>query len=130
MKHPTLILLALPLAACHTAPTVIFKPDGSRVVNLGASVFEKSTDESAAVTMPDGTQIAYSKKGKDQTILVREGIRAWATVESIVAAGEALNGGEAIRENNITARQVSSDSVKKAETAADVTKATFVPPEP
>ncbi len=126
----TLLILPVFLVACHSAPTVIFKPDGSKIVNLGVSVFEKTTDESAAVTLPDGTQLAYTKKGKDQTNLVREGIRAWGTVAGIAATAQGLNAGEAIRERGMTARQVSTDSVKKAEVAADVTKSTFVPPEP
>lgn len=125
---PTALLISLAFCACHTAPIVV-TPDGSKI-SLGTSLFEKTTDEGATVKLAGGTEISYYKKGKDQTLLARDIAKGYFGVEGVKAAGEALNGGEAIRENNITARQVSTDSVKKAEVAADVTKATFVPPEP
>lgn len=123
-----LCLISLMLTACHTAP-IVMAPDGTKV-SLGTSLLEKTTDEGATVKLANGTEISYYKKGKDETMIAREGVRAWATVAGIVATAEGLNAGEAIRENGMTARQASTDSVKKAETAADVTKATFVPPEP
>jgi hypothetical protein len=124
--RPWCLLLPL-LASCSVAPTII-TPGGSRIT-LGASVFEKSADESAAVTLPDGTQLAYTKRGKDQTAVAKEGIRAWATVAAIVESAKGLNEGEAIRERGATARELSSDSVRKASIEADVAKANFVPPE-
>lgn len=115
------------LVSCNVAPTVI-RPDGTKIT-LGASLFERTTDESATVTLPDGTELAYVKRGKDQTVVAKEGIRAWATVESIVATAEGLNEGEAIREKGMTARQLSTDSVKKADITGKVATKTFVPPE-
>jgi delta-aminolevulinic acid dehydratase/porphobilinogen synthase len=118
------LLLAL-LPACSSGP-IIDMPDGTRVV-MAPSLFEKTTDEAALVEMPNGLRVAYSKKGKDQTILVREGIRAWATVAGITAAADGLNAGEAIREKGMTLRAVSGDSVTKAKVAGDVAIKTFVP---
>lgn len=128
MKPIALTFLALALASCSSGP-IVMRPDGTRIV-MSPSVLEKSTDESAVVRFPDGMEIAYQKKGKDQTRVAAIAIQTWGTVQGIIETAKGLNDGEAIRENNMTARQVSSDSVKKAETAADVTKATFVPPEP
>lgn len=113
--------------SCSSGP-IVTRPDGTKVV-MSPSVFEKSTSESALVQFQDGLTVAYQKNGKDQTIIAKEGIRAWATVQSIVEMAKGLNDGEAIREKGMTARQVSADSVKKADIAGDVTKATFVPPE-
>lgn len=128
MKPIALTFLALALASCSSGP-IVMRPDGTRIV-MSPSVLEKSTDESAVVRFPDGMEIAYQKKGKDQTRVAAIAIQTWGTVQGIIETAKGLNDGEAIRENAQTARQVSSDSVKKAETAADVTKATFVPPEP
>jgi hypothetical protein len=115
------------LVSCSVGPTVI-RPDGTKIM-LGAALLERTTDESATVTLSDGTQLAFAKKGKDQTVVAKEGIRAWASVASIEATADGLNDGEAIREKGMTARQVSTDSVKKADIAGDVTKATFIPPQ-
>lgn len=129
MKPNVLFLIpVIALAACSSGP-IVKLPNGTQVV-MSPSVFEKTTEESAVVRLPDGVEIAYAKKGKDQTQVARLAITTWGTVQSIIETAKGLNDGEAIRENAQTARQVSSDSVKKAETAADVTKATFVPPEP
>lgn len=126
MRSLAPIALAL-LGSCSVGP-VIVRPDGSKIA-LGASLLEKSTDESATVTMPDGTELAYNKRGKDQTMIAKEGIRAWASVASIEATADGLNDGEAIREKGMTARQISTDSVKKADITGDVTKSTFIPPQ-
>ena len=125
--RPIVLVLCVFAAACSSGP-VIMRPDGTRIL-LGASVLEKSTKEEAAVVLPDGTQLTYAKRGKDQTAVMKEGIRAWGTVAGIVATAEGLNAGEAIREKGMTARTISADAVKKADIAGDVTKATFVPPE-
>lgn len=115
------------LVSCNVAPTVV-RPDGTKIT-LGGSFLEESTKEAATVTLPDGTQLAYAKEGKDQTGIAKEGVRVWGTVAGITATADGLNEGEAIREKGMTARTMSADSVKKADIAADVTKATFVPPE-
>lgn len=130
--NPRLLLLlaAAILPACHTAPTAIVRADGTRLLNLGTSLLEKSTAESASLKTPDGYELSYSKTGKDETGVANMAIGTWGTVAGITASGEQLNQGEAIRENNQTARQVSNNSVKKAQIQGDVTKATFVPPEP
>lgn len=116
------------LVSCSSGP-IVTRPDGTRIV-MSPSVFEKSTDESAVVRFPDGLEVAYAKKGKDQTKVAAIAIQTWGTVQGIIETAKGLNDGEAIRENAQTARQVSSDSVQKAQISADVTKATFVPPEP
>jgi len=119
-------LVALAIASCSTGPTVIHRPDGAVIVSLGVSIFEKSKAEAATVE-GHGWKLAYSKDGKDQTVVAATGIKAWASVASIAAAADGLNKGEAIREKGMTSRTISSDSVKKAEIAGDVTKATFIP---
>lgn len=124
--HTTALLLSL--VSCSSGP-IVTRPDGTKIV-MSPSVFEKSTDESAVVRFPDGLEVAYSKKGKDQTKVAAIAIQTWGTVQGIIETAKGLNDGEAIRENAQTARQVSSDSVQKAQISADVTKATFVPPEP
>ena len=122
------ILAALALCSCATGPTVVLKPDGSKVINLGVSVFEDTTNE-AATAQGDGWAIAYQKTGKNQTKVPNMAIGTWGTVQGIIESGKALNDGEAIRENATTARQVSTDSVKKAKIAGDVkTTTTLVPP--
>ncbi len=126
MKRMTPFIASL-LVSCSTGP-VIMRPDGTKIM-LTASLFEKSTEESATVIMPDGTQIAYMKRGKDQTVLAREVSRGYFGVEGVKALWGGQNTSAEIAEKGQTARQVSSDSVKKADIQADVTKATFVPPE-
>lgn len=118
---------AISFGSCAVGP-VVTCADGTKII-LTASMLEKSIDESSSVTLPNGSQITYAKRGKDQTMIAKEGIRAWATVAGITAAADGLNAGEAIREKGMTARQLSTDSVKKAETAGKVLTKTFVLPE-
>jgi len=115
------------LVSCNVKPTIT-TPGGYKLT-LGASLLEKTAEESALVELPDGTRLAYSTKGKDQTMIAKEGIRAWATVAGITATADGLNEGEAIREQGMTARTISADSVKKADIAGEVKKTTtLVPP--
>lgn len=123
-----MILRLLPfllLVSCASGP-IVTRADGTKVV-INPSLFEKTTEESAAVIFQDGLQIAYSKRGKDQTSVANMAIGTWGTVQGIIETAAGLNEGEAIRVKGETARALSSDSVRKAEVAGEVTKATFVP---
>lgn len=88
-------LILTSMCSCSVGPTVI-KSDGTKIM-LGASLFERTTDENASIVTTDGTRIEFSKRSKDQTAVAKEGVRAWATVAGIKASGDALNEGEAIR---------------------------------
>ncbi len=124
----TLLILPILFASCATGP-VILEPDGTKII-LSASLLEKTTDESAAVRLANGTELAYSKKGKDQTMLAREVTRGYFSVEGVKALWGGQNTSAEIAEKGQTARQVSSDSVQKARIDGDVKIKTFVPPEP
>lgn len=105
------------------------RPDGTKIF-INPSVLEKSAEESAVVTSPDGWQFAYRKTGKDQTMVAKEGIRDYFSVEGVKALWGGQNRSSEIAEKGQTARQVSADSVDKARIDGDVKIKTFVPPEP
>jgi len=126
-----IILIAIvgSLASCTVAPTVIRRPDGSMVASLGASILESTDSESGNIVMSDGTQISYTKTGKDQTKVVSDVIRAGFAYKTVVGLADAANVGEATRETAETRRVISDNGVKNVRTAADVKIKTFVPPE-
>ena len=113
------------LCSCANGPTVVLKPDGTVIANLGQQLFEDSEEESAVIKLPDGTQLAYSKTGKKQTKVPNN----YIGYKLATGLANIANGGEEIREKGDTLRAQSADSVKKAQIEADVTTATFVPPE-
>lgn len=123
MKH---LLPALLLCSCSVNPTVIPTKDGKYIASGGWSFLEQSDRELAVITLPDGVRIEYAKDKKDQTKVAGQYIGYKAVTE----LAEIANGGEAIREKGETARQRSSDGVKKAQIDGDVKIKTFVPPEP
>jgi hypothetical protein len=126
---PRLLLLAgLPLVSCASGP-IITRPDGTKVV-INPSLLEKTTEESAVVAFPDGLQIAYSKKGKDQTMVAKEGIRGHFSVAGVKALWGGQNTSAEIAEKGETARALSADSVKKADISANQAIRTFVPHTP
>lgn len=120
-----ILLMAVVLSSCANGPTVVLKPDGTVIANLGQQLFEDTDEESAVIKLPDGTQLAYSKTGKKQTKVPNN----YIGYKLSTGLANIANGGEEIREKGETLRAQSADSVKKAEIQADVTKATFVPPE-
>lgn len=123
-----LLLLPLLLVSCASGP-IVKMADGTQIV-INPSLFERTAKESAAVILPNGVQIAYSKEGKDQTSVANMAIGTWGTVQGIIETAAGLNEGEAIRVKGETARALSSDSVKKADIAADQAIRTFVPHTP
>lgn len=130
MKPTTLAaLLPLLLVACATAPTVVIRPDGTKLINLGTNIFEDSKTESALVDLPDGTKIAYYKTGKSQTKVPLSGIRTYGTIASIKELWAGQNEQVAIPERAATDRAAIKATTDQAKIQADVTKATFVPPE-
>lgn len=124
--RPLLIFPLLALASCATGPTVILRSDGSRVINLGASLFEDSKAELAMVKLPDGTEISYRKDGKMQSKVPLSGIRTWGTVAGMAIVNEAMVATTAIPYSNATKQEAIKAGVEKAKIQADVTKATFV----
>lgn len=86
------------LVSCGSAPTVSLKPDGTKVVNLGFSLMEDSSAESARIVMADGTTIEYLKQGKNQSKVPLSGIRTYGTV-----------GVTEILEKGLTARTVAPE---------------------
>lgn len=125
MTKQFLILTTILLCSCANGPTVVMRPDGTVIANLGQQLFEDSDEETAMITLPDGTKLAYSKTGKKQTKVPNN----YIGYKLSVGLANIANGGEEIREKGDTLRTQSADSVKKAKIQADVTKATFVPPE-
>jgi hypothetical protein len=117
------------LSACNVRPTVTFKPDGSVVATTGGSLMTKSKTALAHIKLPNGTEIAYREDGKDETVVPVRGLNTWGTVAVAGILEEGLTSRTAIPEQGMTARQVSSDSVKKAKIDGDVKIKTFVPPE-
>lgn len=130
LRHAVAAIFLLAAVSCATAPAFIVRPDGTHVVSLGTSIFEKAASESALVSLPDGTQLEYAKTEKDQTGVANTGITAWGTVESLEIIAGAVTKARSVTQQGKTARQLSGDSVRKARVAADVTKHTFVPPIP
>lgn len=124
MKY-ILILPLLLAVSCANGPTVVVRSDGTTIANLGQSLFEDTEGETASITLADGTQLTQSKTGKAQTKVPA----AWIGYKTLIGLADLANQGEAIREKGATARTGQSASVEKARIDADVTKATFVPPE-
>lgn len=120
------LLPALLLCSCSVNPTVVPTKDGKYIATGGWSFLEQSDRELAVITLPDGVRIEYAKDKKDQTRIADTYIKG----KTLVDLADIANGGEAIREKGETARQVSSDGVKKAQIDGDVKIKTFVPPEP
>lgn len=129
MIRTLIILSPLLLVACASAPTVVIRPDGTKLINLGTNLFEDSKTESALVDLPDGTKIAYYKTGKSQTKVPLSGIRTYGTVASIKELWAGQNEAIAIPERGQTQRAAIEAGTDQARIQADVTKATFVPPE-
>jgi hypothetical protein len=127
MKTWPLFLL---LSSCSIGPTMTVRKDGSTLVTTGGAFLEKTTNETAYVKTADGAEMHYAKNNKDQTVVVNTAIKTWGTVSTVLGLAEEANVGEAIREKAQVAKTVSDNSVKKAQVAADVTKATFVPHTP
>jgi hypothetical protein len=125
-----LVLASLTGAACTIRPTVTFKPDGSVVATTGASLMTKSKMATAQIKLPNGTELAYSEEGKDETVVPVLGIKTWGTVETVLGLAKEANVGESLRERGQTARVVSDNNVKKADIAAEQAVKTFVPPIP
>jgi hypothetical protein len=119
--------LFLFLASCSIGPTMTVRKDGSTLVTTGGAFLEKTANETAYVKTAEGAEMSYTKNNKDQTVVVNTAIRTWGTVSTVLGLAEEANAGEAIREKAQVAKTVSDNSVKKAQVAADVTKATFVP---
>lgn len=129
MHRILLFLIAAISASCANGPTFVVRSDGTMIANLGQQLFEDTKEESAAITLPNGAIIAYSKTGKSQTKVPLSGIRTYGTVGVAKILEEGLTARTAIPENGATQRAALDAGVKKARIEADVTKATFVPPE-
>lgn len=121
------ILLILPLLAvsCANGPTVIVRSDGTTIASLGQSLFEDSASEGATITLADGTQLSHTKTEKVQSKVPT----TWIGYKTLIGLANIANKGEAIREKGATTRSGQEADVEKARIEADVTKATFVPPE-
>jgi len=128
MRPTTLIIITL-LNSCASAPTVVIRPDGTKLINLGTNLFEDSKTESALVDLSDGTKIAYYKTGKSQSKVPLSGIRAWGTVAGIDALWNGQNAQAAIEPAAEVEKAAIKAGTDQARIQADVTKATFVPPE-
>jgi hypothetical protein len=120
-----LSILALLMIGCANGPTVIVRSDGTVIANLGQQLFEDTTNEQASIVLPDGTQITHQKEGKVQSKVPN----TYIGYKTVTGLASLANDGEAIREKGSVKRAETSASVDKARIEADVTKATFVPPE-
>lgn len=124
----TLLVAAL-LPACAVNPVVRIKPDGATDIFLGASLAEDSKIDAAEVILPNGTYVAIRKEGKSQTKLPLSVVRTYGTVASIKELWAGQNEQIAIPERAATDRAAIKAGTDQARIQADVTKATFVPPE-
>jgi hypothetical protein len=62
-----LLLPCCLLTSCTINPFVVTTKSGVQYTSLGGSLLSKSTKESGSITRIDGTELKYSRTGKDDT---------------------------------------------------------------
>lgn len=128
MKLFFFILLPL-LPACSVNPFVTTTKNGTEIASLGGSFFSKSKAEMGEIVKADGTRISYAKTGKNEVSGVTASVSAWAMGQAAQAVSD--NAASVLKSKEITTRQAQAgaEATKQAQIQADLTKATFVPPE-
>ena len=128
MKLAILILIPL-LPCCSVNPFVTTTKSGTEIASLGGSFFSKSKAEMGEIVKADGTRISYAKTGKNEVSGVTSSIASWAMGQAAQAVSD--NATSVLRSKELTARQANAgaEATKQAQIQADLTKATFVPPE-
>lgn len=125
-KTPLLpIVLCALLSACTVNPFVSTTASGTKIASLGGSIFTKAKAESGEIVQADGTRLAYSRTGKNETTGITTSVAAYAAgqvaqaySDSKAATDQAKVAAEAAKAKDATAA-----SVEQARIAADLEKA-------
>ena len=127
MKRLTLLLLILP--SCNVNPTVHRGPNGLLTATSGLSLFSKAASESGEITLPDGTRMAYTRVGKDETAGVTSVVNSYNLLrgtlglsKDAVRSLKTTEGTKRVINNNATAVKINESNNK-------LTRDTFVAPE-
>lgn len=132
MKIVSLILASFLLVSCTVNPFVSTTANGTQIASLGGSIFTKSKSESGEIVKPDGTRIAFTRTGKNETGGVTSSIASYAAGK----VAEAWADSRAAVDNAKTAAEVakakdaSAAAVEQAKIAAEVEKLKIVTPAP
>lgn len=129
MKAFLLLCLAALLSSCTVNPFVSTTSNGTQIASLGGSIFTKSKTESGEIVKPDGTRIAYTRTGKNETGGVTSSIASYAAgkvaeawVDSRAAVDNAKTAAEVAK-----AKDASAAAVEQAKIAAEIEKLKLVP---
>ena len=124
-----IFFILLPLCSCTVRPFVSSTKNGTEIASLGGSFFSKSRAEMGEIVKADGTRISYGMTGKNEVSGVTASVSAWAMGQAAQAVSD--NAASVMRSKEVTTRQAQAgaEATKQAQIQADLTKATFVPPE-
>ena len=124
-----IFFILLPLCSCTVRPFVSSTKNGTEIASLGGSFFSKSRAEMGEIVKADGTRISYGMTGKNEVSGVTASVSAWAMGQAAQAVSD--NAASVMKSKEVTTRQAQAgaEATKQAQIQADLTKATFVPPE-
>lgn len=124
-----LLAFTLILPSCSVNPFLSVTKNGTQIASLGGSFFTKAKAEYGEIVKADGTRISYGRTGKNEIQGVTSSISAWAMGQAAQAVSD--NASSVLKSKEVTARQAQAgvEATKQAQIQADLTKATFVPPE-
>jgi len=124
-----IFFILLPLCSCTVRPFVSSTQSGTEIASLGGSFLTRSKAEFGEIVKPDGTKISYGMTGKNESSVVTSSVSAWAMGQAAQAVSD--NAASVMKSKEVTTRQAQAgaEATKQAQIQADLTKATFVPPE-
>lgn len=113
------------LTSCTLNPFTVTKSDGTEIASLGGSVFTKSKAESGEIVKPDGTRLAYSRTGKNETTGITTSVAAYAAgqVAQAYSDSKAATDQAKVAAEAAKAKDATNATIEKAKIAADLEKA-------